>query len=36
MRINICSIKIDRYSFDEVVARIFEHIRSGTDPEYVA
>lgn len=35
MRIDICSIKIDPYSFDEVVDLILAHIRAGGKPEYV-
>jgi len=35
MRIDICSVKIDSYSFDEVVEIILGHIRIGGKPKYV-
>jgi N-acetylglucosaminyldiphosphoundecaprenol N-acetyl-beta-D-mannosaminyltransferase len=35
MSINIGGVKIDEYSFDEVVERIVEHALSGGAPEYV-
>ncbi|MEH1802187.1 MAG: WecB/TagA/CpsF family glycosyltransferase [Nostoc sp.] len=35
MRINICGVEIDKYSFDEVVERIIEHASSQRKPEYV-
>lgn len=35
MKINICSIEIDNYNFDEVVERIVKHILSKGKPEYV-
>ena len=35
MRIDICSIKIDSYSFDEVISIILGHIQIGGKPEYV-
>jgi N-acetylglucosaminyldiphosphoundecaprenol N-acetyl-beta-D-mannosaminyltransferase len=35
MRINIGGVKIDRYSFDEVVERIVAHALSGGAPQYV-
>jgi N-acetylglucosaminyldiphosphoundecaprenol N-acetyl-beta-D-mannosaminyltransferase len=35
VRINICSVEIDKYSFDEIVERIVEHALSGGAPEYV-
>lgn len=35
MRINICGVAIDRYSFDEVVEQIVEHAIAGGRPEYV-
>lgn len=34
-RVNICGVKIDQYSFDEVVKRIVDHALSGKKPEYV-
>jgi N-acetylglucosaminyldiphosphoundecaprenol N-acetyl-beta-D-mannosaminyltransferase len=35
MKINICSVEIDNYNFDEVVERIVKHILSNGKPEYV-
>lgn len=35
MRINICGVGIDKYSFDEVVERIVDHALSDRTPEYV-
>ena len=35
MRINICGVRIDRYSFDEVVKCITEYAISNKEPEYV-
>jgi N-acetylglucosaminyldiphosphoundecaprenol N-acetyl-beta-D-mannosaminyltransferase len=35
MRINICGVEIDNYSFDEVVERIINHALAAGDPEYV-
>ncbi len=35
MRINICGVEIDEYSFDEVVERIINHALSAGSPEYV-
>ena len=35
MRIDIANVKIDRYSFDEVVARVIDHASSVKKPEYV-
>ncbi|MBW4428071.1 MAG: WecB/TagA/CpsF family glycosyltransferase [Nostoc desertorum CM1-VF14] len=35
MRINICGVEIDKYSFDEVVDRIVEHASYHRKPEYV-
>lgn len=35
MRINIADVKIDKYSFNEVVERIVEHALSSGAPEYV-
>lgn len=35
MRVNICGIEVDDYSFDRVVERILNHVLSGGKPEYV-
>jgi N-acetylglucosaminyldiphosphoundecaprenol N-acetyl-beta-D-mannosaminyltransferase len=35
MRVNICGVKIDRYSFNEVVDIIIDRAISGGKPEYV-
>ncbi|MBE8999511.1 WecB/TagA/CpsF family glycosyltransferase [Nostoc sp. LEGE 12447] len=35
MRINICGVEIDKYSFDEVVELIINHALSQRKPEYV-
>jgi len=35
MRINICGVKIDKYSFDEVIQLIIKHALSQSKPEYV-
>lgn len=35
MRINICGVEIDKYSFEEVVARIVNHVLLKGKPEYV-
>ncbi|MEM6401425.1 MAG: WecB/TagA/CpsF family glycosyltransferase [Cyanobacteria bacterium P01_D01_bin.116] len=35
MRINICGVKIDNYSFDDVVKRITDHATTGIFPSYV-
>lgn len=34
-RVNICGVKIDPYSFDEVVERIVDHALAGKEPQYV-
>lgn len=34
-RVNICGVKIDPYSFDEVVEGIVHHIQTSRTPEYV-
>ncbi len=35
MKVNICGIEIDRYSFDEVAERIINHALAGDTPQYV-
>jgi len=35
MRINICGVKIDKYSFDEVIQLIVKYALSQSKPEYV-
>lgn len=35
MRINICGVEIDRYSFDQVLEQIIDHALAGKPPEYV-
>ncbi|MDZ7960111.1 MAG: WecB/TagA/CpsF family glycosyltransferase [Aulosira sp. DedQUE10] len=35
MRINICGVEIDKYSFDEVIIQIVNHALSRSNPEYV-
>ncbi|AFY59070.1 teichoic acid biosynthesis protein [Rivularia sp. PCC 7116] len=35
MRVNICGVKIDNYSFNEVVKRIVDHTITGVVPAYV-
>ncbi|MCC5666175.1 WecB/TagA/CpsF family glycosyltransferase [Nostoc sp. CHAB 5784] len=35
MRINLCGVEIDKYSFDEVVQQIVEHASCQKKPEYV-
>lgn len=35
MRINICGVEIDRYSFDEVIELIVKHTLTSEKPEYV-
>jgi len=35
MRVNICGVEIDRYSFEEVVDRIVQHSLARSQPEYV-
>jgi N-acetylglucosaminyldiphosphoundecaprenol N-acetyl-beta-D-mannosaminyltransferase len=35
MRINICGVEIDKYSLDEVLERIINHVLAGGSPEYV-
>ncbi|MBV6623804.1 MAG: WecB/TagA/CpsF family glycosyltransferase [Rivularia sp. (in: Bacteria)] len=35
MRVNICGVKIDNYSFNEVVERIVDHALTGVAPAYV-
>jgi N-acetylglucosaminyldiphosphoundecaprenol N-acetyl-beta-D-mannosaminyltransferase len=35
MKVNICNVEIDKYSFDEVVEAIAHHALSGGEPEYV-
>lgn len=35
MRVNICGVEIDRYSFDEVVEIVINHALTGGTPEYV-
>ncbi|MBD2336437.1 WecB/TagA/CpsF family glycosyltransferase [Calothrix sp. FACHB-156] len=35
MRINICGVEIDKYSFDEVTEQIVNHASSRSKPEYV-
>jgi N-acetylglucosaminyldiphosphoundecaprenol N-acetyl-beta-D-mannosaminyltransferase len=34
-RVNICSVHVDRYSFDQVIERIIHHAIAGSTPEYV-
>ena len=35
MTVNICGVKIDNYSFDDVVTRITDHAVKGVVPSYV-
>ena len=35
MRVNICGVKIDNYSFNDVVERISDHAMKGVAPSYV-
>ncbi|MDY6900048.1 MAG: WecB/TagA/CpsF family glycosyltransferase [Cyanobacteriota bacterium] len=35
MRVNICGVKIDNYSFEDVVERITDHAMTGVLPSYV-
>lgn len=35
MRIKLCGVGVDTYSFDEVVERITDHVSSSQKPEYV-
>ncbi len=35
MKVNICGVKIDNYSFDEVTERIVDHALTGVLPSYV-
>lgn len=35
MRVNICGVEIDQYSFDEVLERVVQHALSRDQPEYV-
>jgi N-acetylglucosaminyldiphosphoundecaprenol N-acetyl-beta-D-mannosaminyltransferase len=34
-KVNICGTEIDRYSFDEVVEKVKQHVLSSTKPEYI-
>lgn len=35
MKVNIGSVEIDKYSFDQVAERIVDHALYGSAPEYV-
>ncbi len=35
MKVNICGVKIDRHSFDQVIEEITRHLHSSDTPEYV-
>jgi N-acetylglucosaminyldiphosphoundecaprenol N-acetyl-beta-D-mannosaminyltransferase len=35
MRVNICGVKIDNYSFNDVIERIIDHALTGVLPSYV-
>ncbi len=35
MKVNICGVKIDNYSFNDVIERIIDHAVTGVLPSYV-